>query len=187
MVAHGVDEQVVTLTFLDGIGGTFARRLRDAGVTHIEELALADADEVAKVRGVSASRATRWIAEATEKIQTYSAFPMRETGRTTEAAADSWNSSIDPYRFRRALDLKVRRHGDGFTVTGGLEPHRVTRVDSLLACDCADFAKGRACKHVLAVRLHCKDAELLPLVELLSSKARTELDLFQLWFDGGKR
>ncbi len=188
MVAHGVDEQVVTLTFLDGIGGTLARRLRDAGVTDIEELALADADEVAKVRGVSTARATRWIAEATEKIRTHSAFSMRETGRTTETAADSWHSSVDPYRFRRALDLEVRRRGDGFTVSGGLEPHRVTRAESLLACDCADFAKGRACKHVLAVRLHCKDAELLPLLERLSSQVNTsELDLFHLWFDGGKR
>jgi helicase len=188
MVAHGVDEQVVTLTFLDGIGGTLARRLRDAGVTDIEDLALADADEVAKVRGVSATRAQGWIAEATEKIRKRSAFSMRESGRTTETAADSWNSGVDPYRFRRALDLEVRRRGDGFTVTGGLEPHRVTRAESLLACDCADFAKGRACKHVLAVRLHCKDAELLPLLERLSSQISTsELDLFDLWFDGAKR
>ena len=67
MVAHGVDEQVVTLTFLDGIGGTLARRLRDAGITDIEELALADTEALPKVRGVSAARAARWIAEATAR------------------------------------------------------------------------------------------------------------------------
>ena len=52
----------------------------------------------------------------------------------------------------------------------------------------ADFAKGHACKHVLAVRLHRKDAELLPLVERISSNVSVgELDLFHLWFDGGKQ
>jgi helicase len=188
MVAHGVDEQVVTLTYLDGIGGTLAKRLREAGITDIEELAQADTGELAKVRGVSTARAARWITEAAQKIRTRSAFSMRETGQGTETAPDSWNSTIDPYRLRRSLDLEVRRHGGGFLVTGGLEPHRVTRADTNLGCDCADFAKGRACKHVLAVRLHCKDAELLPLVERLTSQERNgDLDLLHLWFDGGKR
>ena len=187
MVAHGVDEQVVTLTFIDGVGGTFARRLRDAGITDIEDLANAEVADVAAVRGISASRATRWIAEATEKFKTMSAFSMREVGQTTETASGSWTASVDPYRLRRALDLTVRRCEKRFNVTGGLEPHRVTRTDTALACDCADFAKGHTCKHVLAVRLHCKDTELLPLVERLSSESQVgELDLFRLWFDGGK-
>jgi hypothetical protein len=73
-------------------------------------------------------------------------------------------------------------------VSGGLEPHRVTPTDENLACDCADFSKGQACKHVLAARLQRKDAELLPLVERLSSQPSAgSLDLFHLWFDGGKR
>jgi helicase len=188
MVAHGVDEQVVTLTLLEGIGGTLARRLRDAGIADIEDLALTDPGDLAKVRGVSVTRAARWVSEASEKIKTRSAFSLRETGRMTEASSESWNSSVEPYRLRRALDLKVRSHGEGFAVTGGLEPHRVARADANLACDCADFAKGRECKHVLAVRLRCKDAELLSLTQHLSSEADAAgLDLFHLWFDGGRR
>jgi helicase len=187
MVAHGVDEQVVTLTFIDGVGGTLARRLRDAGITDIEDLANADAADVVAVRGVSASRAARWIADATAKFKTMSAFSMREVGQKTETASGSWNAIADPYRLRRALDLKVRCCGNQFTVTGGLEPHRVSRAAAGFACDCADFGKGHTCKHVLAVRLHCKDSELLPLVERLSSESQAgELDLFRLWFDGGK-
>jgi hypothetical protein len=108
-------------------------------------------------------------------------------GQTTETVSGTLNASVDPYRLRRALDLTVRRSGNRFTVTGGLEPHRVTRTATGLACDCADFGKGHACKHVLAVRIHCKDTELLPLVERLSSEPQAgELDLFRLWFDGGK-
>ena len=116
-----------------------------------------------------------------------SAFSLRETGRTTDATSGSWDSSVDPYRLRRALDLKVRTHEKRFTVTGGLEPHRVARASDSLVCDCADFAKGRTCKHLLAVRLHCKDAGLLALTRQLSAEPATRLDLFTLWFDGGKR
>lgn len=188
MVAHGVDEQAVTLTFIDGIGGTLARRLRDIGITDIEELAQTEAEELAKVRGVSAARAARWIVEATKKLKSHSAFSFRESGRTNATSSEVWGSSIDPYRLRRALDLDVCRRGDGFAVSGGLEPHRVMRRGETLSCDCADFAKGQICKHVLAVRLQLKDTELLALAGRISPRdADGELDLFHLWFDGVKR
>ena len=174
MVAHGVDEQAVTLTFLSGIGGTLARRLHEAGIEDIEDLALAEADDVAEVRGISRVRAAQWIEHATELIRTRSALCLRETGATTRTHTTSWPTGIDPYRLRRALDLRVRKHGDGFSVSGGLEPHRVRLKGNTLECDCADFSKGTVCKHVLAARLHSKDPELAHLVESLSSKEDTE-------------
>jgi ATP-dependent DNA helicase len=188
MVAHGVDEETVTLTFIHGIGGTLARRLHDAGISDIEGLALSETEDLAKFRGISAARAARWIEEATEKIRTRSAFSLREIGPRTARYSEIWTSSVDPYRLRRALDLEVRQQDATFAVSGGLEPHRVTRLGEHLSCDCADFSNGRTCKHVLAVRLHRKDAELLPLVERISSHVSAkELDLFHLWFDGGKK
>jgi helicase len=187
MVTHGVDEQVVTLTYLHGIGGTLARRLSDAGITDVEELALAETEALAAVRGVSAARATRWIDEAAEKIRFRPAFSLRETGRAAETSRESWNSIVDPYRLRRALDLTVRQHGNEFTVTGGLEPHRVTQVKGRLGCDCADFVQGRECKHVLAVRMHGKDADLLSSMQRPSSRMTSGLDLFHLWFDQGRQ
>ncbi|MFB3852594.1 MAG: DEAD/DEAH box helicase [Vicinamibacterales bacterium] len=188
MVAHGVDEQVVTLTFLSGIGGTLARRLRAAGISDVEELALADPEDVAKARGVSKVRAERWVNEATELIRTRSAFSLRETGRTVTASHADWPCEIDPYRLRRALDLRVRKKPEGFAVDGGLEPHRVRLVGDTLVCDCADFDKGQTCKHLLAVRLFRKDHDLARLVERLAADGVAgQLDLFQLWFEGGRR
>jgi helicase len=188
MVAHGVDEQTVTLTYIDGIGGTLARRLHDAGITDIEELATAEPADLGQLRGVSVKRAERWIEEATEMIRRRSAFSFRETGSKAEALSGRWDSSVDPYRLRRALDLTVQSQGDGFTVSGGLEPHRIRRTGEALSCDCADFDKGHVCKHVLAARLHRKEPGLVSLVERLSAEGEScGLDLFQLWFDGGKR
>ena len=188
MVAHGIDEQTVTLTFIDGIGGTLSRRLRDAGIADIEDLALSEPEFLSKIRGVSKTRATRWIDEATEKIRTRFAFAFKEMQRTTHTSSTVWPSSIDPYRLRRALDLVIRRQGDGFEVSGGLEPHRVAITGASPSCDCADYAKGHVCKHMLAVRLQKKDAELLSLVQQFSTEGNeSELDLLQLWFDRGTK
>ncbi len=50
MVAHGLDELTVTLTYIQGIGAITARRLRDVGVTDIEELALVDSADDLRIR-----------------------------------------------------------------------------------------------------------------------------------------
>jgi helicase len=188
MIRHGLDEQVVTLTFLDGIGGTLATRLRSAGIMDIEDLAGADLEKVAAVRGISSARATRWIEGAAKLLATRSAFALRETGPKINTVSDCWKSSVDPYRLRRALELSVRRDGDGFTVSGGLDAHRVVLVNGGMRCDCADFAQGHECKHSLAARISCNDTKLMPLISLLSDQdGPAELDLFQLWYDTGRR
>jgi len=190
MVTHGIDEEAVTLTFLPGVGGTVARRLQEVGISSIDDLCIAEPDEVAMVRGVSLERAVKWIEAATEMIKTRSAFAFREM-RPEEWATSScadWPSSVDPYRFRRSLELKVtlqRRYQ--YEVSGGLEPHRVVaHPERPMQCDCADFAKGNHCKHLLAVRLHRKDPDLLELRERLQSTPGSikGLDVFQLWFEG---
>jgi helicase len=187
MVEQGIDEQGVTLTFLDGIGGKLARRLRDAGFADIEELALADTEKLTAIGGISPTRAARWIDQATQKLRTHSALSFREIGPAPQTTSESWSATVDPYRLRRALELKVQRGGDQFIVDGGLEPHCITRAGAGYACDCADFARGRECKHILAVRLSCNDAELLGLVAQLSSQRDLDhLDLFGLWFDNSK-
>jgi helicase len=190
MVAHGIDEEAVTLTFLPGVGGTLARRLHEVGISSIDDLCIAEPDEVAMVRGVSLERAKKWIEGATEMIKTRSAFAFREmrSEEYVESSSANWPSIVDPYRFRRSLELKVtlqRRYQ--YEVSGGLEPHRIiAHPERPIQCDCADFAKGNHCKHLLAVRLHRKEPDLLELRERLQSTPGTTkgLDVFQLWFEG---
>jgi helicase len=189
MIVHGLDEETVTLTFVPGIGGKLARRLKDAGITDIEALSLAELEDLETMRGVSAARARRWIDTATSLVDTHSAFALRDDAARAEVARSEGLDGIDPYRLRRALELKLRPVGDAFEVTGGLEPHRVTRdARGHPRCDCMDFAKGHACKHVLALRLAGGDPKLADLAARLGEeKASGSLNLFKLWFRGDRR
>ena len=73
---------------------------------------------------------------------------------------------------------------DEWEVTGGLDPHRVRRMDTSFTCDCPDHAKGHICKHILSVRLTMKDKELCELRDTLAEEQGQErLDLFSLWFE----
>ena len=188
MAEHGLDELTVTLTYVPGIGATTARRLRDAGVTDIEELALVESPDSLPIRGVSRNRLAHWINEAGDMIRTRSALRLKETGPTLHALEHTWPSDIDQYRLRRALDLHIQRKGDGFLVTGGLEPHRVRQEHGALRCDCADSPKVANCKHILAIRLAQRNPDLLALVDRLrATPSSNGLDLLQLWFQGGNR
>lgn len=73
-------------------------------------------------------------------------------------------SGIEIGRLRRALALKVAPAGRGsWLISGGAEPHHVTRAGDFYACDCVDFRlRGGTCKHIAASRLFdALDAELL--------------------------
>ena len=190
MVAHGVDEQTVTLTYIDGIGGTLARRLHEAGVIDIEELAHG------RVRG--AREASRGVREAGGAVDrgSHRDDPQPVGVLVPRDGCEDRDRSRDPGIPAWILTgcdghwiLRFRRRQTGLRSAGASSRIESMVVATTLACDCADFAKGRACKHVLAVRLHSKDAELVLLVERLSAEAgdASGLDLFQLWFDGGKR
>ena len=76
-----------------------------------------------------------------------------------------------------------------YVVSGGLEPHQVLcPSDAPAHCDCADFAKGHLCKHVLAVRMKERDRNTLALttkLEATDAAADGSLDLFKLWFSAG--
>ena len=191
MVTHGLDEEMVTLTFVPGIGGTLARRLVGVGISNIEDLCLADPEELATLRGISSSRAEVWISAATELIDTRSALAFREDAPVVMTASSDWPSDVDPYRLRRATELAVKqRRSYRYSVSGGLEPHLVVvRPERSPECDCADFHAGNHCKHLLAVRLHRGDSELLGLRDrvLQDPNAVARLDLFALWFDRNTR
>lgn len=156
MVCTGLDEGGATLALLDGVGPTLARRLIAAGVADIEDLALAEAKDIAQVPGISRERAERWIREADAFVAAGGAQRLRhayQTQTTTLVASDGGRGQgVDFHRWSRARTLTVAPCAAGFVVTGGSAPHLVAADAS--ACDCADHAKGHHCKHRIAVAHH---------------------------------
>jgi helicase len=187
MIAHGLDEEAATLTLVDGIGGTMAARLKEAGIADVEALAQAEVDQLKGIKGLSESRARRWIEEATEIVRGSSAFRYRESARRRDggSTARDRRRGVEPYRLRRALDLTVLAQDSGvYRVAGGLEPHLVQMKDGQLVCDCAEAAQGHICKHALAVRLHRDDHDLQRLLREQRAEAEdAPIDLFSLWFE----
>jgi helicase len=184
MMMNGLDEVTVTLTLIRGIGAKLAMRLREVGVMDIEDLALADEDAIAQVPGISLKRARQWIEQAGDLVDCHSsAHRYREEPTDHRVTAPDFPSDVDPYRLRRALDLRVVGwDGDRFRVTGGLDPHTVICRAGAYRCDCADFAKDKLCKHILAIRLHRGDTQLRRLTQMLTMDSeQSGLDLLQLW------
>lgn len=187
MVGGGLNEEAVTLTQLSGLGTTLAKRLNEAGIRNIEELALARPEELASIRGISRKRSDQWIREAERLRKTFPIHRYRETATPQPAliTAEGWSSDADPYRLRRALELHVAPHPGGiFRVSGGLEPHTVRQSSTGYCCDCADRARDKSCKHVLAVRLAQGDAPLKELARKITTPYGACLNLMELWMKG---
>jgi helicase len=186
MISGGLDEFGVTLTLVEGIGTKTARRLLSEGVADIEQLARLRTCDFPGLKGVTTNRLKRWVSEAKRVALTRSAFAFREAAPHVNAAPTGWLPGVDPYRLRRALDLRVAS-ADGGTllVIGGLDPHvvRVHAGDPI--CDCVDAARGNVCKHALAVRMHMGDKQLKTLANKLARIAGGEdrIDVFELWSD----
>jgi hypothetical protein len=199
MVCAGLDDAAATLAQIDGIGPVLARRLRDdAGVADVEDLAVADPAELAaRVRGLSASRAARWIEDAAGFVVQGGAHRFREiAGDGSAATRPDVARGLDPSRWTRAKALAVRviEPGARWLVEGGAEPHvvQIQPADDAGAggeaamearrwgCDCADWVRGRLCKHVVAVRAACGDP-LIPPLHGDFPAADMRLDLASRW------
>ena len=183
MVSGGLDEQAVTLSLISGIGAKTIRRLQPAGIADIEDLALAEPADLAQLPGISQKRAAQWVEQASDRVDSRSsAYRYREELIPNALTTTNFPPNIDPYRLRRALDLKiVSREGTTYRVIGGLDPHTVNARSEHFRCDCPDMAKGHTCKHILAVRLHQGDASLQSLAHSLQTTTDAGLDLLQLW------
>jgi helicase len=184
MVLNGVDEQAAELTCVGGIGAKWARKLVNAGITGLLDLATSRAILLRELNGLSEKRAQTWIDSARKLTKTRSCKDVDRSAPFVRTKPVGFELSVDPYRLRRALDLEVRpTDSRSWTVTGGLEPHRVASEPDL-CCDCPDHAKGHVCKHLLAVRLYCGDRELHGAAERFAKVSDdNHLDLFSLWFD----
>ncbi len=185
MLNQGINEEQVSLTFVDGIGAKWAKKLISGGVNDIEELAMSDPSDLMLLGGLKDKRAHRWIAEAEKLVKDHSAFWLKEMRQENDInKTTEWNSSIDPYRLRRSIDLDVAaRDESNFIVSGGLEPHKVHNSIDSLVCDCKDFGKGHHCKHVLAVEIHSNKPEILSLLNHFKQcDSARGLNLENLWY-----
>lgn len=189
MCSSGLNEDVSSLTLIKGIGPAQARKLYQAGITNISELGQASITILAGMKGLSSERAKQWIEEARQLTTAHKSDWYKETGSGLELAPAGWPIGVDPYRLRRALELKVRGPDGGlYLVSGGLEPHLVKKTKGELECDCADSNKGFHCKHALAVRLALGDLELRHYCKQMDqSGIETKINLFELWFEGGSK
>jgi helicase len=187
---YGLPGNAVSLTRVPGCGGMLARRLFDAGITDLEDLALEEPEELAKIRGIGKKRATEWNQVAQELVKDWD--PLCENvpaPRNRQVVRPSdWPVDIDPGRLRRAIDLTVVDTGGQYLVTGGADIHHVDRT----TCDCADFREHDTswwCKHRLAVRIAKKDPQITQLAARLGELDRpntvaghlAELTLGRTW------
>lgn len=200
MIAVGLDEEAATLTFVRGIGKSWAKRLHANGIPDVEVLAQSEASDLAaRVEGLGAERAGNWILGANALLCEKDAFTLREWKRANrqmrERPSLSWPADVNAYRLRRALELHIAPREGWFEVWGGTEPHQVRQggasaelaQSAAWTCDCADFAltPERACKHILRARLFVGDKPLELLAARLSERGDDRpLDLYDLWFDG---
>ena len=182
MIAGGLDESTVTLTSISGIGAKLAKRLKQFGINDLEDLALTESTEI-NPDGISQKRLQKWIDAANDMVgDRFSAFRYREESTTNTIVSATFPDGIDPYRLRRALELRVTgNEGNVYRVVGGLDPHLVTHHRDIYDCDCPDAAKGNICKHILGVRLHLKEQNLTESLRCLDERNTTDLDLLQLW------
>lgn len=182
MVANTLPADVATLTLIKGIGAKWAQDLHHRGFHDIYDLALATSEDVQDIPGLSAGRALQWLLDAREL--TDEPLPSTEDSAPTfscTASVDNHSGTRDPYRTRRSIELTVSKEGaDGYAVKGGLEPHKVVLLSQQWVCDCADFAKGNLCKHILAVHRHREEAKTDENQQVVDPGY---LDLFKLWYE----
>jgi hypothetical protein len=153
-----------TLALLLGVGAVTAKRLVNAGIEDVEDLAVQGED--APLPGFSAPRSRTLILAAERLVKTLDTDLLREPTpcRRSEYELDL-QAHFDPLRLLRALTLTVRPHQAGFTVSGGQAEHLVTTD---LACDCPDHTIRKRCKHILAVQLSQNHPDVLRMASVLA-------------------
>lgn len=120
MVKCTLPAETATLTLAKGIGGKWARKLRDLGFRDIHLLGSATLEALTNIPGLSCKRAKEWQNNA----RLLSSVPIPSTESSAPfidcALPNIKREDYDPYRLRRARDLTVSLVSTGeYTVSGG--------------------------------------------------------------------
>jgi helicase len=200
MIEFGIPKPGLGLVKIARIGPRRAQMLCHAGICTIEELASLSTQHLCDTVSIGPRTAGVILASAKEHASEVSRARENATAvhvaRRPVPARGAWPAAVDPYRLRRALELRVDHvSAEAVRVSGGTEPHLVSVQDvpmrqRVYTCDCADFAKGcRQCKHVLRARLALRDdGELRGALGQLKSTGRypLRLSLGELWIQVGR-
>jgi helicase len=203
MLEHGIPEEALELVAIPRIGSRRARHLCEHGIHTAGEVATMLPRDLNEIFACG-ERIAYQIIEAAKVVagnseSCYTTTPPTTFARTSAHPAKAsidWPAGIDPYRLRRALELRVTHASPvAVHVQGGTEPH-VVRIEEIAGrersyqCDCLDFAKGTPnCKHVLRARLaNHDDRKIRPLLERLADRSRKPLRhaLADLWLKAGR-
>jgi helicase len=201
MVAYGIPQGALELVLIEGVGPKRAQRLSNEGVFRIIEVVNLSPAHLADIIGSGVGVAERILGSAKALRQMVDETKHHSTSAHVELVPPSrlpkQNSGVDPYRLRRALELRVDHlSAEVVRVSGGAEPHTVSVTENAVrarsySCDCADFAKGHSqCKHILRARLALHDdGDLRPLLRQFADPGGTRalrLSLAELWMKIGK-
>ena len=149
MVEYGIPQRAVALVRIDRIGRTRARRLLDNGIETPAQMASAGLEQlcrVLKLKEKSVRQLVMNARQAAAEQDMEDPFTLEEEIhkplRVNKHPLD-WPPGIDPYRLRRALELKVdHRSEDAVRVSGGAEPHRVSIKSESKTSRC-DLSSGQ--------------------------------------------
>jgi replicative superfamily II helicase len=202
MLEYGIPEEGLALVGIPGIGPKRAQRLCQADIVTPEGIValsptllaevLACGTKVASTIKQAAKEHTKAPGQLKPAKPSTSPIPAKPPAPLTD-----WPTDIDPYRLRRALELKIDHLSpEVVRVSGGTEPHEVKVTEDPLrkrsyTCDCQDFIKGhKFCKHILRARMALRDdAELRVLLASFQSKKKRSLrySLVDLWMQVGRQ
>lgn len=201
MVAYGIPKGALELVQIEGVGPKRAQRLCNEGIFRISEVTNLPPAHLADLIGAGVGVAERILESAKTLEPALNVTKQYSISAPVELAPSprlrTKDHAVDPYRLRRALELRVDHlSAEVVHVSGGTEPHAVSVTENSIgtrsySCDCADFTKGHSqCKHVLRARLALHDdGDLRPLLRQFSDPGGTRplrLSLAELWMKIGK-
>jgi hypothetical protein len=204
MVREGVPRDALSLVGVPGIGSKRAMVLHRAGVRSLEILLSTSPATLGALLRLKPTTANKILTAATELLKTrdvddpFAVEAIKEQSTAPLRLCSLpplWPVGVDPYRLRRALDLKVEHCSrEVVHVSGGSEPHSIRILHDpwghpAYTCDCADFATGASqCKHVLRACLERNDAcDLIEALRSLTPDPQRALrySMGELWMKAG--
>lgn len=198
MVKHGLSKDICKLVKIKGIGPKRALALHKSGITTLNDLVDTSVETISMALGLRQDICSIFQ-ESAQKIIADEKFTVpfdmldEPIPESPHEILNGWPQHVDPYRLRRALDLKIiHRSDECMRIEGGTEPHTIhirftTSGKRTYQCDCMDAAKGNFCKHVMRARLECGDGrELLAALQTFQERNRKPLRyaLADIWIQG---